>query len=448
MLTTTRRAAVCAVVPLVLAACGGQTPAASQAPKTTGPVTLKAFIGGLDNLMLDRWDQEIAAPFKQRQPNVTLQVINQGAEIGGIKTTGTLGVVEKLVAMIAGGDPPDIDDLPRSATWQFEQGFLDDKVDALVKRDKFETKIFNQREFTSRAMHQGKVLQIPFKHGGNAVGFVVNRNLFAAEGVAIPATDPARTWTFDQFVEASNKLTKRSGTAINQFAMQNYGWYLGTWPLLWEADWVSKDHKTVTSDSADMQDCYTKFADLFHRHHVTPLPGEAMQLFGTANLFNAGKSAMAIFSAGSWGQFVTRGEIADIAIVPLPRVKISSADVNVHSLGIIKGSKHPEPSFEAIKYLADGGRLARYSDRLPANLKEAEAWATTELKKYPNADPKTVFRILETHVPQINLSGHKYQDDMLRILNPALDGLLAGKEAPVPMLKRLKPELQVWASKP
>ena len=445
--TVTRRAALAATAPLALAACGGPAADTSQAPKLNAPVTVKAFIGGLDNLMLDRWDGEMAAPLKQRQPNLTLQVINQASEIGGIKTTGTLGVVEKLVAMIAAGEPPDIDDLPRSATWQFEQGFLDDKVDAFVKRDKYDTKVFNQREFTSRATYNGKVLHIPFKHGGNAVGLVVNRNLFAAEGVPVPNTDPARTWSWDQWLEALNKLTKRSGSAINQFALQNYASHFLSWPLLWEADWVSKDGKTVTCDTAEMQDCYSKFADLFHRHRVVPQPGEAMQLFGTANLFAAGKAALAVFSAGSWGQLITRGEIADIALVPMPRVKISTADINVHSLGIIKGSKNPEPSWEAIKYLTEGGRLARYSDRLPANLKEAESWAANELKKYPNADPKAVFRILETHVPQLNISGHKYQDDMLRIINPAMEGLLAGKEAPVPMLRRLKPELQVWTSK-
>jgi ABC-type glycerol-3-phosphate transport system substrate-binding protein len=446
--TALGRAALAAALPALGAACGGPAPA-GEAPAAggTGPVTLDAFIGGLDNTMLERWDQEIGAPFTQRHPNVTLHVITQAAEIGGIKTGGTLGVVEKLVAMIAAGDPPDLNDLPRSATWQFEQGFLDDKVDGFVKRDKYDTRQFNQREFASRATHQGKVLQIPFKHGGNTVGFVVNRNLFAAEGVALPDPDPARTWTFDQFVEASNRLTKRAGGATTQFALQNYGWYLGSWPLLWEADWVSADGKTVTCDSAEMLDCYTKFNDLFHRHHVLPLPGEAAQLFGTANLFNAGKAALAIFAAGSWGTFITRGEIADLAIVPMPRVKRSSADVNVHSLGIIKGSRHPEPAWAAIRYLNEGARLARYSDRLPAILKEAESWATAELRKYPNADPKAVFRILETHVPQINLSGHKYQDDMLRILNPALDGMLAGKEAPVPLLRRLKPELQVWTSK-
>jgi hypothetical protein len=59
-----------------------------------------------------------------------------------------------------------------------------------------------------------------------------------------------------------------------------------------------------------------------------------------------------------------------------------------------------------------------------------------------------VLRAGETHVPQINLGAHKWQDEMLRVLNPSLAGLVLGKEAPVPMLTRLKPELQAIANRP
>lgn len=352
------------------------------------------------------------------------------------------------MAQIAAGDPPDINDLPRSASWQVQAGFLDEKLDAFVKRDKYDTKQFNQREFTSRAMHQGKVLQIPFKHGGNTIMLVCNRGLFAASGVQIPNADPARTWDWNGFVDTLNRLTRRSGSTTTQFGLMNYGWYLGSWPLLWQTDWVSADGKAVTCDSPEMQDCYSKFADLFHRHHVIPLPGEAAQLFGPGNHFNLGKTATAIFSAGSWGTYFTNGVIQDVAIVPMPRVRISTPDVNVHSLGIIRGSKQQEVAWEVIRFLNEGARLARFSDRLPASLKEVEPWAREELSRYPNADVKALQKVMETHVPQTNLGNHKYQDDMLRVLNPAMNDMLAGKEAPVPMLKRLKPELQAIASRP
>jgi ABC-type glycerol-3-phosphate transport system substrate-binding protein len=431
----------------VAAACGGPSGQESVPQAGKAPVTIKAFIGGLDAAMLNNWEREIAEPLKQQRPNTTLQLINQAAEIGGITTGGTLGVVEKLVAMIAGGEPPDLNDLPRQAAWQVQQGFLDDQMDGFVKRDKYDTKQFNQKEFTSRAMYQGKVWQIPFKHGGNSLVLMCNRALFQAENIPIPGTD-SRPWDWNAFVETLNRLTRRSGSTTTQFGLFNYGWYLGTWPLLWQTDWVTADGKTITCDSADMQDCYSKFADLFHRHRVIPKPGEAAELFGPGNTFLLGKTAMAISAAGSWRTYVTQDQVADLALAPMPKVKITTPDINTHSLGIIKGSKNQADAWEVIKYLNDGGRLARFTDRLPAALSAIEPWTRDQLKRFPNADPKVVLRAVETHVPQINLGAHKWQDDMMRVLNPALDGLVQGKEAPVPMLTRLKPELQAIANRP
>ncbi|MGH2355369.1 MAG: hypothetical protein ACRDJN_27485 [Chloroflexota bacterium] len=76
-------------------------------------------------------------------------------------------------------------------------------------------------------------------------------------------------------------------------------------------------------------------------------------------------------------------------------------------------------------------------------------WSSEDdLSRFPHADSKVVLHALETHVPQVNLSSHKHTDDMLRVLNPAMADLLTGKEAPVPLLKRLKPELQAIADRP
>lgn len=432
----------------VLAAACGARPETTRVPELSrGAVAVRAFIGGVDGPSLDLWEPQIAAPYRQRRPNVTIELISQSAEISGIRTGGTLGVVEKLVAMMAAGDPPDINDLPRAAKWQVPTGFLDDQMDGFVKRDKYDTKQFNQKEFEHRAVYHGKVYQIPFKLGGNSLVFVCNRDLFQAEGVAIPGTDAGRAWDWNAFVDRLNRVTRRSGGAITQFGLMNYAWHIGSWPLLWETDWFSADGKTIVCDSADMQDCYTKFADLFHRHHVLPLPGEAQQLFGPGNLFLMGKSAMAIMSSGGWQTYLTRSELTNVALAPMPKVKISTPDVNTHSLGIIKGSKKQADAWEAIKYFNDGSRLARFTNRLPAILKDVEPWARDDLKRFPHADIKVVLRALETHVPQIRLGEHKHQDDMLRVLNPAMDQLLAGKEAPVPMLKRLKPELQAIADR-
>ena len=53
-----------------------------------------------------------------------------------------------------------------------------------------------------------------------------------------------------------------------------------------------------------------------------------------------------------------------------------------------------------------------------------------------------VLRALETHDRAGYLSGHLRQDEMLRVISPALDAIKSGNEVPTAVLRRLKPEFQ------
>ena len=147
-------------------------------------------------------------------------------------------------------------------------------------------------------------------------------------------------------------------------------------------------------------------------------------------------------SPGTWNTYITTGEVTDIALAPLPKAKVSTPDIATSDLGIARGSKKAADTWEAIKYLAEGSRLALFARYVPAIPKDIEPWAREDLKRFPNADVKLVLRALETHLPNSNLSGHRKQDDLLRVMTPALDDMLAGKETPAPLLRRIKPELQ------
>lgn len=356
--------------------------------------------------------------------------------------------MEKLTTLIAGGDPPEMIDLPRAASQLVQLGFLDESFDAFVKRDKFDTKQFNPKEFERRAVHQGKTWQLPYKYLSNALVVVLNRSLFGASGVPLPSTDAARSWDFAAFADALVRLTKRTGGAggpVTQFGSVTWGSQTYTWPLQWQTDWISADGKTITCDSPDMQECYTKWIDLFHRQNVLPRTGELNEHFGTTNsgnLFRQGKAAMAIMSPGTWNTYITTGEVTDIALAPLPRGKVSTPDIATSDLGIARGTKRAADTWEAIRHLAEGSRLALFARYVPAIPRDIEPWAGEDLKRFPNADVKVVLRALETHLPNSSLSGHRKQDDLLRVMTPAIDEMLAGKETPAPLLRRLKPELQ------
>jgi multiple sugar transport system substrate-binding protein len=423
----------------LLAACAGPGTGGDSAPQLSkAPVSITAFIG-ITDIQLNKFPDQIGGPYKQQRPNATLQVLPQVMS-GQLGTTQA--VFERLTAMVAGGSPPDIFEAPRYSDFMIEKGFIDTGMDALVKRDKYKIDQFNPKEFAARATYQGKTVQLPWKLGGNSLLILCNTELFQKSGVALPSTDLTKAWTWDDWVQAAVRLTRRSGSDVQQFGHSGLAWTIGSWPLLWQVDWLSTDLKTVTCDRPEMVECYTRLHDLHHRHRVVPLPGEAAQLFGNANLFNTNRAAMQIVSVGGWPTYVNTNPQVPMTAVPIPKVKISTPDVNSHVMSIMKGSKAPADAWDAIKYMIDEARLPRLTERMPARLDHLEAFVKDTTKATPNIDSKLVLEVARNFIPQTLIGRHPNQDAILDAINPQLNELWANKIAPAPMLQGLKPQLQ------
>jgi multiple sugar transport system substrate-binding protein len=421
----------------LLGACGatGGGESGAGAPQLTkNPVTVTAFVG-ITDIQVNRFPDEVGAPFKAKFPNVTLVATPQTG-------AGTQGVMERLTSFIAAGNPPDIFEGPRYPDVMVGKGFIEESMDAMVKRDKYKTDAYNPKEFAVRAQLQGKTVQMPWKLGGNSLLVLLNTELFQASGVPLPATDLSKAWTWEEWVQAAVRLTKRSGSAVGQFGHNGLAWTIGSWPLLWQTDWISNDLKTVTCDTTDMVDCYTRLLDLHYKHQVVPLPGQAAELWGTANPFLTGKAAMQMVSVGGWPTYVNATPQVQMTAVPVPKVKISTPCVNAHAMAIVKGSKAQAEAWESIKFMIEDARLPILTERMPARLDHLEPFVKDTVKATPRIETKLVLDVARNFVPQTAITRHPAQDAMLDAINPQLNELWKNAIAPGPMLKGLKAQLE------
>jgi multiple sugar transport system substrate-binding protein len=434
-----------AIPAVLLAACGGATQGGGttdSAPKlSTTPVTITAQLTDVNPAMANSWATEIAAPYKQRRSNVTLELLP-------MPSSATLETFEKLTAAMAGGSPPDIFDGPRFADWTVARNFTDTGMDALVKRDKFDTKAFSQTEFLGAHTTQGKIAHIPYKYGGNMVGMMINTSLFQEAGVPLPPTDITKAWTAEQFLQSLVKLNRTGGDgSITQFGGAFPGSNVYTWTLLWGVDWMSDDLKTVTCDSAAMIAGYQWMQDLAYRHHVVPQTGEAARLFPNTNVFMAGKQAIAWTAAANFGTLMNQARDANIKLMvaPAPALKVSTPDVNSHGLFLVKGAKKSDDAWEAIKYFSEKSKLATFATALTTVLADLEPALKTLAAPHPGVDPKAVKQMIETAKRGINLKKHINQDEMLRVINPAMTELVDGKVPAADLMRRIKPQIQAAA---
>ena len=194
-------------------------------------------------------------------------------------------------------------------------------LDDVVARDKYDLARFNAKMLDYKGRYQGKLYMIPHAYGGNALGLLYNRTLFARVRRAGPPNRWASTWTWVQWVENLTKLTKKGSDGnIAQFGLGGYGYFVN-YPIPYGGQWLTDDFKRVVCDSPETIQAYTDYFDLVFKSHVTPQRGEAQNLFG-GNLFL--KQKVAIATMGGWEGNTYAGEPArglDWAFMPFPRLR-------------------------------------------------------------------------------------------------------------------------------
>ena len=118
------------------AACGqasSSPPDEAKYALAAGTITLVPFLSQITPEMMGGWDETVVATYRQKRPNVKIELVPQ--------TGPTIDRIEKLRALTAAGSPPDLGDGPQGPQVMVPQGMLDPAMDALVKRDKYDTKM-------------------------------------------------------------------------------------------------------------------------------------------------------------------------------------------------------------------------------------------------------------------------------------------------------------------
>jgi alpha-1,4-digalacturonate transport system substrate-binding protein len=170
----------------------------------------------------------------------------------------------------------------------------------------------------------GKVLSIP--SDVTAAGLFINKSLFDKAGVSFP-TDPTKTWTWDEFIAAADKVRiatgakydlvyDRSPARIRAFVYNNGG----------KGFQLGADGKYATPDTATVQ-ALTKFAAM--NNDVT-MPKSVWTSGADPNaLFKSGQ-VVAYFS-GVWqvADFAASITNFDWASAPTPAQPVHATDINL-----------------------------------------------------------------------------------------------------------------------
>ena len=198
----------------------------------------------------------------------------------------------KLLAMIAGGTPPDVININSPLTLELD-GMLVELTDKMSDLGYFDPQrglydgwftMLSSDGFYNR----GEALyQAPLGTGTTILAF--NKRLFDEAGVAHPTAD----WTWEgEFLEAAKKLSEPDNQwGVNGINRGRFG-ITGAMPAAWGGAIIDTETMTFTGDSPETLAALQFMQDLIYEHGAHPTPAEQEAFGGQIGMFANGSAAM------------------------------------------------------------------------------------------------------------------------------------------------------------
>ena len=295
--------------------------------------------------------------------------------------------------------------------------------------------------FDGKLMGQGPIYALPKDIGPFSFGY--NKTMFEEAG--IPAPDPDKPYTFDEFVDVAKSLTKDTdgdgaldqwGTGLNvAWNLQAFAWSNG-------ADFLNEDRTKVTVDTPEFAEALQWFADLQNVHGITPSAGEA-QTLDTYQRWMEGQ--IAFFPIAPWDLSTFEKLPFDYDVIPYPAGSTGEPATWIGTLGIAvaANSDFPDEAVKLAQYLSTDVEaqqsLVDAGVQIP-NLKDmADTWVAESTTKPAN---KQEFLDIVNDYGRPLPGGFTYTaewyDELFTNIQPVLDG----KQTAADYLKEAQPKMQ------
>ncbi|MET8978938.1 sugar ABC transporter substrate-binding protein [Streptomyces sp. NPDC004539] len=364
-------AAALTTVLTLSAACAG--PASDTGSKTA---ELRMTVWTSDEAQLKLFNT-IADAYRAEHPDVT-KITFESLPFADYNTT--------LTTQIAGGNAPDLawmGDLSRDLIAAGALVGLTDKFKATPgwKYDDLLGSV------TAEFSRDNTLYAYPFSNSPYAL--YVNTDLLAKAGQKLDAA--GLTW--DRVAAAGAAVhakTGKAGFVVRDFDYKAWNTLATVWTG-WGASAWSKDGKTCTFDSPEMQQAFTFLHDAAFKTKAMPGPGTTADFFAGDAAFTVAQVSRASLLTGSF----------KYQLLPLPAgPKGTYSVLGQAGMGVLASSKHKEQATDFLAYLTDpenAAKLAQYfppprkslltGDKLAANNKvlNASQLQTAVVDQLPDA---------------------------------------------------------------
>ncbi|MGH2354209.1 MAG: ABC transporter substrate-binding protein, partial [Chloroflexota bacterium] len=335
--------AIGAAPSVMLAACGPLSQGTPESAGTAAEAPAKL-------MYLHQWSQQqghgpatdqMVAQFQEQFPTIQVEAVY------------TAKYYEKLAAVIAGGDWPDVVTYNLAFLPQLIRRNVAVPAETLAKgAARFDVKdmVPGARDMVT---FDGKIQVMPYVL--NSTGLIYNQTIFQQKG--LDPNRPPTTW--DELVELGRRLTGQLGDREVwgvQFPKGAADPISPMLSFLWQnkGEVVDMKRRAATWNSSAGAESLQYQVDLIHKHRIAPLtpPPNATQ---------AGHMAMWYAPPGQVSRLQAQvGDAFQWATAELPRGKERATSVGGHSLAVLKTNRHHDQAWRFIHWYLQPEHLAEY----------------------------------------------------------------------------------------
>ncbi len=350
-----RRAAPVAAVALAVGTLVG----CSNASPDNEEVTIRFTWWGGDERAATT--QQIIDDFMVANPNIKVVA----------EPTAFEGYWDQLATDVAGNNAPDVITLASPYTLEYATAGallpLDDVADSL-SWDEFPAATL------AGATTGGKLYGLPT--GGNAIGLVVNPQVFADAGVAVPDDS---SWTWDEFAKLANLVSAQTDDGV--YGLENrINDTLGVY-VTQRGTYMYTEDGTLGPDPATFADYWTLTTSLLDGGGIPPadVTQEIYTLGPAETLMGTGKAAMSFAFSNLLGTYAEGAGTELLLLRPPGESEFTRPGASIQAsqyYGIGATSAHPEAAAKLVDYLVnstEAGKLVLADRGLPFNPTVLEA---------------------------------------------------------------------------
>lgn len=293
-----------------------------------------------------------------------------------IPSAGTDEYLQKLAAMFAGGTVGDA--MWTASIYNYYDYIASGTfrpIDDFIEADDFDTSVFFTQGVEGCRV-EGKLYGLPWATHPGRCGLYYNKEAFDEVGVPYPSPE----WTYDDFFEAGEALTKEEGGQITRF-----GFLPGSQPYFdlviplrsYGGDWINEDG-TAAAFRADGFEGLKTFTSVFNKRAIAPTSG-AQADFGFGEMFTSGLAAM--WQTGYWGIGAVQSNADfDWDVAPLPQGPAGMRTMfEFDANTIVQGTEDAQLAWDFIKmtHTKDAGILIGELGSVPGG--RPDVWESEEL---------------------------------------------------------------------